>query len=92
VAETSIRDDSRPAVLPDLGVACAFRPEFLDFQRGIHVGNLNDHERITRILKLALEARYGQPFVTERWGVESTGSGSAICPAPIGWQSPFPPT
>jgi hypothetical protein len=45
-----------------------FRPEFLDFQRGIHVGNLNDDERITRILKLALEARYGQPFVTERWG------------------------
>lgn len=63
-----IRDGSRPVVLPGLGVACAFRPEFLDFQRGIHVGNLNDHERITRILKLALEARYGQPFVTERWG------------------------
>ena len=54
--------------LPGLGVACAFRPEFLDFQRGIHVGNLNDSERITRILKLALEARYRQPFVTERWG------------------------
>jgi len=64
----SVRDSSRPVVLPGLGVACAFRPEFLDFQRGIHVGNLNDHERITRILKLALEARYGQPFVTERWG------------------------
>ncbi len=64
----SIHDSSRPIVLPGLGVACAFRPEFLDFQRGIHVGNLNDHERITRILKLALEARYGQPFVTERWG------------------------
>jgi len=58
----------RPVVLPGLGVACAFRPEFLDFQRGIHVGNLTDHERITRILKLAFEARYGQPFVTERWG------------------------
>ncbi len=68
MAEKSIRDDSRPVVLPGLGVACAFRPEFLDFQRGIHVGSLNDHERITRILKLALEARYGQPFVTERWG------------------------
>jgi len=59
---------SRPDVLPGLGVPCAFRPEFLDFQRGIHVGNLNESERITRILKLALEARYGQPFVTERWG------------------------
>ena len=65
---SSVRDSSRPVVLPGLGVACAFRREFLDFRRGIHVGNLNDHERITRILKLALEARYGQPFVTERWG------------------------
>lgn len=48
--------------------AIGFRPEFLDFRRGIHVGNLEDHERITRILKLALEAHYGEPFVTERWG------------------------
>lgn len=46
----------------------AFRPEYLDFRRGIRVGNLEDHERITRILKLALESRYRQPFVTERWG------------------------
>ncbi len=59
---------TRPVVLSGLGVACAFQPEFLDFQRGIRVGNLNDDERITRILKLALEARFGQPFVTERWG------------------------
>ncbi len=49
-------------------VAVGFRPEFLDFQRGIHVGNLEDHERITRILKLGLESRYRQPFVTQRWG------------------------
>ncbi len=48
--------------------AIGFRPEFLDFQRGIHVGNLQDSERITRILKLALESRYGEGFVTERWG------------------------
>lgn len=48
--------------------AIGFRPEFLDFQRGIRVGNLEDNERITRILKLALESRHGQPFVTERWG------------------------
>ncbi len=48
--------------------AIGFRPEFLDFRRGIHVGNLEENERITRILKLALEARYGQGFVTERWG------------------------
>lgn len=45
-----------------------FRPELLDFQRGIHVGNLEENERITRILKLSLESRYAQPFVTERWG------------------------
>ena len=28
-----------------------FRPELLDFKRGIHVGNLEPHERITKILK-----------------------------------------
>lgn len=48
--------------------AIGFRPEFLNFRRGIRVGNLRDHERITRILKLALESRYRQPMVTERWG------------------------
>jgi hypothetical protein len=48
--------------------AIGFRPEFLDFQRGIRVGKLEEHERITRILKLALEAEFGEPFVTERWG------------------------
>jgi len=45
-----------------------FRPELLDFKRGIHVGNLEENQRITRILKLALESRYGQSFITERWG------------------------
>lgn len=49
-------------------VAVGFRPEFLAFRRGIHVGNLEDHQRITRLLKLELESRYAQPFVTERWG------------------------
>jgi hypothetical protein len=49
-------------------IPCAFRPEFLDFDRGLHVGNLEEHERITRVLKQALETRYGQSFVTERWG------------------------
>ena len=48
--------------------AIGFRPEFLDFDRGIRVGNLEPHERITRILKGALEEQYRQPFVTERWG------------------------
>ncbi len=48
--------------------AVAFRPEYLDFDRGIRVGHLEDNERITRLLKLELEYRYQQPFVTERWG------------------------
>jgi len=56
------------ASLPLPSAAIGFRPEFLDFRRGIHVGNLEENERITRILKLALEARYQQGFVTERWG------------------------
>jgi len=45
-----------------------FQNEFLDFQKGIRVGHLDDHQRITRILKLALEARYQEEFVTERFG------------------------
>jgi hypothetical protein len=48
--------------------AIGFQPQFLDFDRGIRVGNLEEHERITRILKQALETRYGEEFVTERWG------------------------
>lgn len=48
--------------------AIAFRPDFLDFERGIRVGHLEDNERITRLLKLELEYGYRQPFVTERWG------------------------
>lgn len=48
--------------------AIGFKPEYLDFARGIRVGRLEPHERITRILKTALEARYRQDFVTERWG------------------------
>ena len=48
--------------------AIGFRPEHLDFKRGIRVGNLDENERITRLLKLELEYRYQQEFVTERWG------------------------
>ncbi len=46
----------------------AFRPAWIDFERGIRVGNLEPHERITRILKHRLEERYTTPFVTDRWG------------------------
>lgn len=45
-----------------------FRPEFLDFERGIRVGHLEPHQRITQILKRSLEEKYRQPFVTDRWG------------------------
>jgi len=48
--------------------AVAFRPEYLDFQRGIRVGKLEENERISRILKLALEDRYQEAFVTEKYG------------------------
>jgi hypothetical protein len=46
----------------------AFRSEWIDFGRGIRVGNIEPHERITRILKFHLEQRYRTPFVTDRWG------------------------
>jgi hypothetical protein len=46
----------------------AFRPEWIDFERGIRVGNLEPHERITQILKFHLERRYGTRFITDRWG------------------------
>jgi hypothetical protein len=46
----------------------AFRPEWIDFDKGIRVGNLEPHERITQILKYRLETEYGTPFVTDRWG------------------------
>jgi hypothetical protein len=46
----------------------AFRPAWIDFERGIRVGNLEPHERITRILKYRLEQAYDTSFVTDRWG------------------------
>lgn len=46
----------------------AFRTEWIDFEKGIRVGNLEPHERITRILKYGLEEGYGTDFVTDRWG------------------------
>jgi hypothetical protein len=52
----------------EVPTGAAFRPEWIDFERGIRVGNLEPHERITRILKYGLEHRYGVGFVTDRWG------------------------
>ena len=56
------------AARPFPRTAIGFLPEYLDFQRGIRVGNLEENQRISRILKLALEARYQQSFVTEKYG------------------------
>ncbi len=52
----------------ELPTGAAFRPAWIDFEKGIRVGNLEPHERITQILKHGLEQRYGTPFVTDRWG------------------------
>jgi hypothetical protein len=46
----------------------AFRPEWIDFNRGIRVGNLEPHERITQILKYHLEQAHRTRFITDRWG------------------------
>jgi hypothetical protein len=46
----------------------AFRREWIDFERGIRVGHLEPHERITQILKYNLERRHGTRFITDRWG------------------------
>lgn len=59
------RGEHRAAEIPTGG---AFRPEWIDFERGIRVGNLEPHERITQILKYGLEQRHGTKFITDRWG------------------------
>ena len=59
------RSGKAPAEMP---TGEAFRPEWLDFERGIRVGNLAPQERITQILKFHLESTYNTPFVTDRWG------------------------
>jgi hypothetical protein len=56
------------AARPFPSTAIGFLPEYLDFQKGIRVGNLEENQRISRILKLALEARYREPFITEKYG------------------------
>lgn len=61
-------DKNKQSARPFPRAAIGFQPEYLDFEKGIHVGNLNENQRITRILKLALEARFQEGFVTERFG------------------------
>jgi hypothetical protein len=55
-------ESAAPLVRPDFSPAC------LDFEHGIRVGNLEPHQRITRILKAALEGRHATAFTTDRWG------------------------
>ena len=45
-----------------------FRSEFLDFERGIQVGHLEPDERITQLVKRAMEERHGVRMVCDRWG------------------------
>ncbi len=56
------------APAPELPTGAAFRPEWVDFERGLRVGNLEPHERITQILRYRLEQRHGTRFITDRWG------------------------
>ena len=51
-----------------LPVAPAFKRQFLDFERGIRMGNLEPHERITQIVKYHLVQRHGQDFIIDKWG------------------------
>ena len=53
---------------PPLPVRPAFRREFLDFERGIRMGGLEPHERITQILKYHLVQRHGCDFLIDKWG------------------------
>lgn len=54
--------------VPQPATGDAFRPEWFDLEHGIRVGNLEPHERITRILRAHLETTYATPFITDRWG------------------------
>ena len=53
---------------PPLPVHPAFKREFLDFERGIRMGNIAPNERITQIVKAALVARHGTDFIIDKWG------------------------
>jgi len=54
--------------VPPLPVRPAFKREFLDFERGIRMGNLEPHERITQIIKYHLMERHRRDFIIDKWG------------------------
>jgi hypothetical protein len=45
-----------------------FQTGWIDFRRGIRVGHLQPHQRITQILKFLLQRSYGAEFLIDRWG------------------------
>ena len=59
------RGSGKQSMTPD---GTAFRSEWIDFDRGIRMGNLEPYERITQIVKHHLQQRYGQPFICDKWG------------------------
>ncbi|MCX5683813.1 MAG: hypothetical protein NT049_09025 [Planctomycetota bacterium] len=54
--------------VPPLPVRPAFKAQFLDFERGIRMGNIEPHERITQIIKAGLMERHRQDFIIDKWG------------------------
>jgi hypothetical protein len=53
---------------PPLPVRPAFKRAFLDFERGIRMGNLEPEERITQIIKYHLVQRHRRDFIIDKWG------------------------
>jgi len=60
--------DKRIFEVPPLPVHPAFKREFLDFERGIRMGGLEPHERITQIIKYYLMSKHRQDIVIDKWG------------------------
>ncbi len=60
---------SRPA--PQVSrsrLGSAFQTNWIDMDRGIRVGHLEEDERITWILKQRLKESFGERFLIDRWG------------------------
>jgi len=58
----------RVLAAPPLPVRPAFKREFLDFERGIRMGGLEPHERITQIIKYHLVRKHSRDFLIDKWG------------------------
>jgi hypothetical protein len=60
-----LRGARAPAIEP---TGEGFHSGWIDFRRGIRVGHLQPHQRITQILKFLLQRSYGTEFIIDRWG------------------------